>query len=308
MEYRFPPEFDAVFYKSIHPDLWTHDVPALLHHYETFGRAEGRPATPAVPREKFVTLFPSGVPTLEIGPFNNPVAAGANVRYFDVLDKDGLIERAKRFGFGHEKVPHINYVHPTGDLSIIPEKFDVVISSHLVEHQPDFGRHLARASSLLNDEGLYFCIIPDKRYCFDHFIAESSIADVVEAYLSGPIVHALGSVIEHAAMITHNDPLRHWDGDHGELPNDPNRVKAAIDEFRAAEGGYLDVHAWQFTPNSFRAIINTLEALRYIDLKPIRVYDTPYGSNEFYAILKKEKFVRTDSRGFAATGGDVLPA
>jgi len=184
MQHRFPLEFDADFYRSIHADLWNHDAAALVHHYETFGRAEGRRATPAVPREQFVALFPSRVPTLEIGPFNNPLATGNNVRYFDVLDRDGLIERAKRFGFGHETVPQIDYVHPIGDLSIISEKFDVVISSHLVEHQPDLVRHLAQIGSLLTDEGLYFCFIPDKRYCFDHFIAESSIADVCEALIA----------------------------------------------------------------------------------------------------------------------------
>jgi hypothetical protein len=289
MEHHFPLEFDPVFYKSIHADLWDHDATALVHHYETFGRAEGRRATPAVPREKFVTLLPSGVPTLEIGPFNNPVASGSNVRYFDVLDRDGLIERAKRLGLGHETIPHIDYVHPTGDLSVVLQKFDIVTSSHVVEHQPDLVRHFSQVSNLLIDEGLYFCIIPDKQYCFDHFIAESSIADVVEGHLSGRIGHGVGSVIEHAALVTHNDPLRHWNGDHGPLPNDPNRVRAAIDEYRATQGHYLDVHAWQFTPSSFKTIINTLEVLSYIDVRPIRVYDTPHDSNEFCAILKRKK-------------------
>jgi hypothetical protein len=289
MERCFPPEFDAVFYKSIHADLWDHDAAALVHHYETFGRAEGRRATPAVPREEFVALFPSEVPTLEIGPFNNPMVAGEFVRYFDVLGTDGLIERAKRLGLGYEKVPHIDYIDSTGDMSGISEKFDVIIGSHIVEHQPDLVRHLIHVRNLLSDNGFYFCIIPDKRYCFDHFIAESSIADVIDAHLSGRRVHTLASIIEHAALTTHNDSVRHWNGDHGGRPDDAYRVRGGIEEYRAAEGRYLDVHAWQFTPNSFKAIINMLEALRYINLKLIRVYDTPYGGIEFYTILKREK-------------------
>ena len=123
----------------------------------------------------------------------------------------------------------------------------------------------------------------------DHFIAESSIADVIDAHLSGRRVHALGSVIEHAALTTHNDPVRHWNGDHGGHPDDPNRVRGGIEEFRVTEGRYLDVHAWQFTPSSFKTIISMLNKLHYIDLTPIRVYDPPFGSNEFYAILKGEK-------------------
>jgi SAM-dependent methyltransferase len=285
----FPLEFDPCYYRSIHPDLWEHDEAALIHHYETFGRAEGRCATAAVPRENFLALIPTGVTILEIGPFNNPAVSGCNVRYFDVLDKDCLIARAQLLGLPHKDVPDIKYVHPTGDLGIVPEQFDVVVSSHLLEHQPDLVRHLCQVTNILNDDGLYFCLIPDKRYCFDYFLPESSIADILDAHQSGRSVHTLGNVIKHAALVTHNDPRRHWSGDHGFLPVDPRRVEAGVEEYQSSNGCYLDVHAWQFTPSLFKNNIRILNNLGYIALQALRVYDTPFESNEFYAILKVQR-------------------
>ncbi len=45
-----------------------------------------------------------------------------NVRYFDVLDYDGLCERAREHNLPVTEIPHIHYVSPDGDLStyVIP--------------------------------------------------------------------------------------------------------------------------------------------------------------------------------------------
>ena len=91
-----------------------------------------------------------------------------------------------------------------------------VFSSHCIEHQPDLVRHLQEVANLLEPDGAYFLLIPNKLYCFDHFIAETSVADVMLAHHLGHRVHTLASVIEHRALTTHNDPSRHWLGDHAD--------------------------------------------------------------------------------------------
>ena len=89
-------------------------------------------------------------------------------------------------------------------------------------------------------------------------------------------------------MTTHNDPLRHWKGDHGAFMDSiAERVEAAIVEYRAAEGAYIDVHAWYFSPSSFRSLITALNESFYTGLYAERVYDTLYGHLEFWAILRK---------------------
>jgi hypothetical protein len=66
-------------------------------------------------------------------------------------------------------------------------------------------------------------------------------------------------------------------------------VREAIDEWRAAQGAYLDTHAWYFTPDSFREIVDLLNRLSLISLSAERVYCTRFGSNEFWAILRNDQ-------------------
>jgi hypothetical protein len=284
-----PPEFDPVFYRHSYADLAAMSDTQLKNHYFSYGIKEGRVASSAGTRQNFLGLVPLTASVLEIGPFCNPSLIGNPVRYFDVLDKAGLISRAQSIGVDHHRVPNIDYVSPTGDLSVVSETFDSVLSSHCIEHQPDLIRHLNDVANLLYRNGLYFLLIPDKRYCFDHFIRESTIADVIDAHFSGRTRHTLKSVIEHRALTTHNDPIRHWRADHGTpfATEGIQRLRDAIEEFNSKQDGYIDVHAWQFTPESFRSIIEHIGRLGVAPIHPLRIYQTPFGSNEFYAILRR---------------------
>jgi hypothetical protein len=206
----FPPELDVRFYRKRHADLRHLTDEGLVEHFDLHGRREGRYGSAAIPRQNFIKLFPVDESVLEIGPFARPTAVGSNVKYFDVLDQSALKARARVIGLNDSHVPHINFISPTGDLSIINETFRCVVSSHSIEHQPDLVRHLHQVEGLLIDEGVYFIVVPDKRFCFDHFLPESSIADVIDAYYAARSTHSLSSVVEHRALTTHNEPLRHW--------------------------------------------------------------------------------------------------
>jgi predicted SAM-dependent methyltransferase len=211
------------------------------------------------------------------------------VKYLDVLPTEGLRERAVVHGVDPAKIPHIDFVSANGDFAAVTETFDVLLSSHVIEHQPDLVRHLNGAANVLRPGGRYYLAVPDKRYCFDHFIGESSIADIVAAHVQRRSVHSAESVIEHQAMTTHNDCLRHWAGDHGEpaYKAHPARIRQASEMFQRSAGGYIDVHAWQFIPQSFREAIQALYELALIPLRVLRVYPTVRDSNEFYAVLEK---------------------
>lgn len=218
-------------------------------------------------------------------PLQTPALHGSSVRYFDVLDSNGLRKRAEEHGLDPGNVPEIDYVSPTGDLTIIPEKFRLVFSSHCIEHQPDLIGHLKAVERLLMDGGQYAMIVPDCRYCFDYFLPPSNIAEVISAHYEGRRLHTLRSIIEHRALITHNEPARHWRGDHGKLELEPVKIHAAIDEWRSSNGRYIDVHAWQFTPDTFREIIVCLNELGYIRLALQQIHDTLQDSFEFHVVL-----------------------
>lgn len=251
-------------------------------------KAEAAVQEPAFRSALLALVGPTDL-ALEVGPFVRPVLRGPNVRYFDVLDKASLVERAHVFGDPVDQAVDIDFISPTGDLSVVEGPFDVVFSSHCIEHQPDLVFHLAQVSSILRKGGSYLLVIPDKRYCFDHFIPESKFAAVAAAAAERRVRHTVESVIEHRAHTTHNDPARHWAGDHGAptMAAEPGKVAAAVAEYEAAQGGYIDVHAWQFTPLSFSQIMRELYSRRMSALQVTRVHETPPGQFEFCAVLTK---------------------
>lgn len=285
-----PPELDLRFYLDRNADLGGRTDQLLREHYDAHGRREGRAGSPYAYRASFLQLVEKARSVLEIGPFGRPCVRGPNVRYFEVLNQSQLQARSKAIGYSVEKIPFIDYVEPNGDLAIVNDTFSAVVSSHCIEHQPDLVYHLQQVERILERGGCYFLLVPNKLYCFDHYIAESTLANVVDAHRNRYRVHRLESVIEHRALTTHNDPQRHWKGDHADpsyWSTISSRTNAALAEYDAAAGCYIDVHAWQFTPQSFRNIVSKLRDLKLISLEPTRVYNTPFGNNEFTAILQK---------------------
>lgn len=283
-----PDTLEVDVYQTCWADLAHMNDQTLRDHYQQYGEDEGRQANRLASRADFVGLIPKDAEALEIGPFCNPILRGEHARFFDVLDAAGLRARAAQLGHEPARVPEIHYVSPVGDLSIVNRTFDCLLSSHCIEHQPDLIDHLQQVARLLRQDGRYFVLVPDKRYCFDHFIAPSTIADLLDAHHSKRKVHDLKSVIEHRALTTHNDQVRHWGGDHGNpFEAQTARVAASLREYEAANGGYIDVHAWYFTPRSAEAIFVALHDLGYLDLDVERLYPTRRASNEFWIVLRK---------------------
>ncbi len=249
-------------------------------------RPTGGVATGVPKAEDFAGRVPRHGLVLEIGPFVRPALTGPNVRYFDVLDRAGLDARAAKKGVPGG-APEIHYVSETGDLSAVNERFSALFGAHVVEHQPDLIGHLRQAAALLEPGGRYFLVIPDKRYCFDHFLPQSTVADVIDAHLRPSPVHTPRSVLSHHALTTHNSPARHWRGDHGDLSDRVPRLRQAMAALARKPGRQLDVHAWQFTPASFREVVDDLHALELTSFRPVEVRETPRGRGEFCALLER---------------------
>jgi len=120
----FPNEFDADFYRLRHDDLASLGEAEAAQHYREFGLREGRAASPGAIRERFIRHL-QGVPALEIGPFYKPILRGPDASYFDVVDADGLRNRASGIPNGRpDAVPDtIHFVSPIGNLEIIDRSF-----------------------------------------------------------------------------------------------------------------------------------------------------------------------------------------
>jgi hypothetical protein len=159
----------------------------------------------------------------------------------------------------------------------------------VIEHQPDLISHLIKVEMLLSPGGSYCLAIPDKRYCFDHYAPESTLAEVDLAFAQKRLVHTPAAVAFHHTQLTHDDPIRHWikrNGRPGDLVQ-MSSEEVAADVRRAEQGQYVDVHAWMFTPLSFSSIVKALYERGQIELYPQTVYDTGFATSEFYAVLAR---------------------
>ena len=287
-ELKFPPEFEPTFYRDNHVDLNGLDDAGLLTHYESAGRQEGRVSSPICLRDNLAAAL-AGVPALEIRPFHDPLLRGARVRYFDVLNVDELRKLADSMNLSVDEVDQIpsriDYVSDSGDLSIVDKNFPLVVSSHCIEQQTDLVAHLNGVERILTPGGFYVLLVSDHRYTFDHFLPASTVADAIEAHAKKRTLHSHGTLIRQFTKHTHSDPLRHWKGDHGEPSARTDRIQQAL--LQQARREYSEVHAWQFTPQTFRDIVQALHARQLTFMVPHRVYSTPWGRCEFTAVLRR---------------------
>ena len=139
----------------------------------------------------------------------------------------------------------------------------------MIEHQPDLIAHLQAIQNILVPGGHLGLIVPDKRFCFDHFIPETTIAEVLDA-ASAAKTHSARSVLLHRLFTTHNNSIAHWLGFHGDRPRSHQGAgamqAAMIEQQRSVDGEYVDVHAWYFTPEGFLDVMKGLEAIKAIGL------------------------------------------
>lgn len=136
-------------------------------------------------------FFPqAGKNGLEIGPNLAPMVSKIekwNIKYLDLVDTDVLIERARAQNGNISAVPNIDYVHnPTHLISetVGKDKFDFVVSSHVIEHIPDLILHFQDIGNILNPSGVYCFIVPDMTLCFDVKKPQTSLGQLIEAFVN----------------------------------------------------------------------------------------------------------------------------
>ena len=224
---------------------------------------------------------------LEIGPSHRPLvpkAKGYNVRIADHLDAEGL--RAK-YGASHrvDLIEDVDYVVSGNRLTdTIHEKFDYVVASHVIEHTVCLVSFLQDAQRMLNPGGVLTLAVPDKRYCFDRFRERSSLGRVIDTYRAAPAVHTEGSAVEYfLTVVRKGDLISFWPDAPGEYSTVHTLAEAERAAGLAAEGEYVDLHNWVFTPHHFRLLIEDLRSVGLITLREKTFHDT-IGSEFFIAL------------------------
>lgn len=293
--HEFPAEFDPNVYRSLHEDLVALSDDELLAHYRDHGKSEGRRTHALVDRQAFADLI-ADQHSLEIGPYAQPLLRGKNVRYADIYSSAEMRAMAPGVGLDPAGVPEIDWIVDPNDISAIDSVFDAVLSSHAIEHQPNLVGHLQQVSRILRPGGRYLVLAPDHRYCFDHFKTASTIIDVLDAYIRDVKLHDPRSLIASRLLLTHNEPMRHWNGDHGKPEQNPHfpdddrnkLLQDALDLLRNSPSALFNDHAWFFTPDSFASIITDLANLSLTNFRIERMYPTLRDTFEFWVVLQKQ--------------------
>lgn len=278
-----PPEFDPSFYRACNPDLVAVPDDGLLDHYRTWGRHERRRASPAAERSGFMELVIGREEgrILEVGPYAAPLVRGSKVRYLDFAPTEVLRSRAAAEGLSPGMVPRIHYV---GAADAMPRSFDAAVACRSIGHHPDLVGHLQSIGRILVEGGRYHLILPDRSRTMVEEVADSEVSALIGAHHEGRTTHGLaGFIADRALRRLHGAP-----GSRAAPPiaEQTTRIRRAIEEFRHTTG-YVDVQSWHFTPEALRTVLQQLFDLDLSPFRPVRVWPTPGGQDEFCATLEK---------------------
>ena len=241
-------------------------------------------------------------PGLEIGPSHRPVAAkrdGFNVRILDHLDASSLRSKYATHGVDIAAIEEVDYVwtgQPLDEL-VAGERFAWIIASHVIEHVPDLVGFLNACERILAPGGVLSLAVPDKRYCFDCERENSSLGRAIDVAYAGLTNHSPGTAAEYFLKVRRKGGQIAWDERHqGRLEPVHGLDDALHAMAKVREGQYFDLHAWVFTPDSFRQIIGDLQELRLIGLRERHFHSTR--GCEFFVTLEK---AAADRRAVAPT-------
>jgi hypothetical protein len=292
-----PLEFDPDLYVA-HPanaDLRGLDADQAHHHYNLYGRAEGRYCSAVDGREAFLGLIPTSGTLLYIDPFFAPGfdLADRAVRRLAPRTTDELRKAAQQAGADPASVPEIDLVwrgEPYRELTA--ERFDAVLGLHSLERQPCLIAHLSDVASVLTPGARYFLAIADRRFGAAHYLPDSLLSDVLEAFAVRRTRHVARNLIAARLMATHDDAAAHWAGLHGADPRrreTDDQLRAEITALlRSTRAGPTDAAtpAWYFTPESFQYLIDTLAGLGLSPFRIERLYWTINPYSAFYSVLR----------------------
>ncbi|WP_455375551.1 class I SAM-dependent methyltransferase [Kaarinaea lacus] len=231
---------------------------------------------------------------VEIGPSHEPIAPkkkGFNVHVIDHLSRDQLVAKYKDHHVKLENIEEVDFVWQGESYSELTGKkkyYDWIIASHVIEHTPDIIGFLNDCDTILKDDGVISLIIPDKRYCFDHFRPISGISKIIDNHFQKATIHSPGTVAEYFLNVVSKSGKIAWGSKTKGEYKFVHQPEEAIQGMNSVvnKKAYLDVHAWCFVPHSFRLIVHDLFSLNLIAFQEIDFFPTHRG--EFYITLGRK--------------------
>lgn len=228
---------------------------------------------------------------IEIGPSFSPIAPkseGYKVHVIDHMNHEQLINKYKDADVDLNNIEEVDFVwhgEKYTELTGKSKYYDWIIASHVIEHTPDLIGFLNECDTVLKDDGVLSLVIPDKRYCFDHFRPITGISKIIDNHVQQATIPTPGAVAESFLSDVKKAGNIAWNsGATGEYEI-VHSAEVALQRMKDVleESAYLDVHSWCFVPHSFRFIIHNLFSLGLIPFKEVDFFQTE--GFEFYMTL-----------------------
>ena len=237
---------------------------------------------------------------LEIGPSYNPIVPkrlGFRVDVLDHATQDGLQKKYRNEpGIDVDNIEPVDFVSDGRRMRDVIGQvglYDFIVSSHSIEHMPDVIGFLQECEALLKPDGVIVLAVPDKRRCFDRYRPVSTLGQVVQAHLEGRTKHTYQSLFDHSANFCTIDGRSGWSKSDTAKPTLRNTVHQAAKFAESALGdAYVDSHGWQFTPSSFRLMMQDLADIGRISFREQSFHGTDIF--EFFVVLSRRGGARFD--------------
>jgi len=245
-------------------------------------------------KERLLSLFDASGVGLEIGPSFNPLLPkrdGHNVETLDQLSAADLREKYRNApNVDLSAIEEVDYLSDGGSILKLIDKpghYDYIVASHVIEHTTDLLGFVSDCEQLLKSTGILVLSVPDKRFAFDCLRPCSTTGQVLQAHLEQRKRHTPGQVFDEVAYNCLRAGAGAWTReDTGPLAffRPLADAQEVFEELRHRDR-FHDIHAWQFTPSTFRLIMSDLAGIGAIGLREKSFEDTV--EYEFLVSLSK---------------------
>jgi methyltransferase family protein len=236
---------------------------------------------------------PFGLKGMEVGAFDLPMVdpAEALVKFADYSPTQELRARAALHPHhSAEFVVDVDYVLRDVGWAAVPHDFDWICASHVIEHVPNMIGWLQTLSTKLNDNGVLFLVIPDKRYTFDIHRPETSLGKILVDYYYDRRAARVEDIFDAMYYSDTVDPVSAWTGviRSGERST-PVDIHTVLERTFASMATYIDLHCNVFTVFSWREILQAVVTLQLIPFVIEEIGDVERNDIDFHCVLRKSR-------------------
>jgi hypothetical protein len=236
---------------------------------------------------------PLGLKGLEIGAFDLPMIdpGEALVKFADYSTTQELKARAAS-NPQHSAyfVVDVDYVVRDVGWTAVPEDFDWICASHVIEHVPNMVGWLQTLGAKLNDNGVLFLVIPDRRYTFDIHRPETSLGKILFDYYFDRRTARAEDIFDAMYYSDAVDPMNAWSGTiRPGRRNTPVDIHTVLQRTLASIHTYIDVHCNVFTACSWREILNAIITLQLVPFVIEEIGEVDRNNIDFHCVLRKAR-------------------